>query len=419
MKIIVVGAGWAGVAAAYEAKKLGAEVTLIEKTDMILGTGLVGGIMRNNGRFTVFEELKAMGVSDLINVIDNTSLHKNIEFPGHKHASLYDVTKIEAKIKKILEDMGVNIVLEKRISKVNLNNKKIISVISDDGIEYKKDVFIDTTGTAGPMNKCIKYGNGCSMCILRCPTYKGRISLTGLCGIKEIVSKKKDDTVGAMSGSCKLLKESLSSDIITELNNKGIAIIPLSKKFIEDHLDIKACQQYALKEYKENLILLDTGQAKLMVPYYNLKKLREIKGFENARYIDPYTGGIGNSMRFFDIAPHENTLKVKEIKNLLCAGEKAGLVGHTEAIMTGILAGYNAIKLLKGEDLLELSRKIMIGEAIAYTNENLNTKKGLSKKYTVSGSILFDHLKCLGLYKIDSNLINKNIKKQGLENIFA
>ena len=29
MKIIIVGAGWAGVAAAYQAKKLGDEVTLI------------------------------------------------------------------------------------------------------------------------------------------------------------------------------------------------------------------------------------------------------------------------------------------------------------------------------------------------------------------------------------------------------
>ena len=33
---------------------LGNYVVLIEKTDMLLGLGNVGGIMRNNGRFTFF-----------------------------------------------------------------------------------------------------------------------------------------------------------------------------------------------------------------------------------------------------------------------------------------------------------------------------------------------------------------------------
>ena len=52
MKIVVTGGGWSGCAAALSAPKTGADVTLLERTDMLLGTGLVGGIMRNNGRFT-------------------------------------------------------------------------------------------------------------------------------------------------------------------------------------------------------------------------------------------------------------------------------------------------------------------------------------------------------------------------------
>ena len=51
-RVLVVGGGWAGTAAAIGAAKLGAEVELCERTDMLLGTGLVGGIMRNNGRWT-------------------------------------------------------------------------------------------------------------------------------------------------------------------------------------------------------------------------------------------------------------------------------------------------------------------------------------------------------------------------------
>ncbi len=60
MKVVVVGGGWAGCAASFSASQQGAEVHLVERTDMLLGTGLVGGIMRNNGCFTVTEEMVAM-----------------------------------------------------------------------------------------------------------------------------------------------------------------------------------------------------------------------------------------------------------------------------------------------------------------------------------------------------------------------
>ena len=50
MKVVVVEGGWSGCAAALSASKQGAEVTLLEQTDMLLGTGLVGGIVQNNGR---------------------------------------------------------------------------------------------------------------------------------------------------------------------------------------------------------------------------------------------------------------------------------------------------------------------------------------------------------------------------------
>ncbi len=50
MKVVVIGGGWAGCAAAISAKKAGADVSIFEKTDLLLGLGNVGGIMRNNGR---------------------------------------------------------------------------------------------------------------------------------------------------------------------------------------------------------------------------------------------------------------------------------------------------------------------------------------------------------------------------------
>lgn len=419
MKVVVVGGGWAGCGAAYCARKNGAEVVLLERTDGLLGTGLVGGIMRNNGRFTVTEEMIAMGGGDLFQVIDENCRHVGIDFPGHKHASLYDVARTPAAITRFLLEQGIEIHFQERVSRVEKDGAVIKCVETVAGNVYEGDAFIDATGTAGPMNNCNKYGNGCCMCVLRCPSFGGRVSLAGLCGINEITGKKADGSIGAMSGSCKIAKESLSDELVAELNETGVVVVPLPKELIEDHLSMKACQQYALKEFAENIILLDTGHAKMMTPYYPVEKLHRIPGFENARYEDPYAAGKGNSMRFFDMAPRENTLKVIGMDNLFCGGEKAGLlVGHTEALVTGILAGYNSVQWAQGQPLLELPRQSAIGEAIAYVDEMMKTEEGAGKKYTFSGSVMFEHMKELGLYTTDVGEVKKRIDDLGLTGIF-
>ena len=423
MKVVIVGGGWAGCAAAYEAKQKGAEVILLERTDMLLGTGLVGGIMRNNGRFTATEEMISMGGGGIFRVIDENCRHKNINFPGHEHASLYDIGKTPGAITRFLKNLGVQIEYQSRVSSVELeegSTKKIKSVKTDTGNVYSGDVFIDTTGTAGPMNNCGKFGNGCAMCILRCPSFGGRVSLAGLCGLEEVQGQKADGSIGAMSGSCKLYKESLSDEIVNKLNETGVAVIPLPEELIENHLDMKACQQYALKEFAENIILLDTGHAKLMTPYYPLAKLHRIPGFENARYEDPYAGGKGNSMSYFAMSYRDDALHVEKMENLFCAGEKAGLlVGHTEAIVTGVLAGFNSVAYCNGEKEMVLPRETAIGEAIAYVREQMVTEQGRSKKYTFSGSVFFNHMKEKDLYITERSEIQNKINTLKLKNIFC
>ncbi|MDN5314711.1 MAG: hypothetical protein PWP10_3461 [Clostridiales bacterium] len=419
MRIVIAGGGWAGCAAAAAASKVGAEVTLLERTDMLLGTGLVGGIMRNNGRYTATEEMIALGGGDIFAITDANSRHKNISFPGHEHANLYDIGKVPGAVTRFLKTAGVNIKFKSRVKKVEMNGNSIQAVITDQGKRYEGDVFIDTTGTAGPMKNCVRYGNGCAMCVLRCPSFGGRVSLTGLTGISETQGIKPNGAVGAMSGSCKLYKESLAPWIVDTLNEKGVAVIPVPEHLKENHLDIKACQQYALADFAENVILLDTGHAKLMTPYFELARLQQIPGFENARYEDPYSGGKGNSMRYFSMAPRDNTLKVNNIDNLFCAGEKAGLlVGHTEAIVTGTLAGYNATRFAHGLEALTLPEELAVGDAISYVNDQMQTSEGLGLKYTFSGSVLFKRMQKLGQYTTDHAEIKKRVAQTGLSGVF-
>ncbi|MFA5524250.1 MAG: FAD-dependent oxidoreductase [Tissierellales bacterium] len=418
--MIIVGGGWSGCSAAITAEKAGAKVTLIERTDMLIGLGNVGGIMRNNGRYTAAEENICLGANELFEITDKVARHKNVDFPGHKHAYLYDVTKVEPLVGKILKDKGINIMLTSRANDIIMEGRKIKGIVLADGNVVEGDVFIETTGSTGPMGNCTRYGNGCAMCILRCPSFGPRISISMRAGVEDILGQRGDGSYGAFSGSCELSKDSLSEEIKEKLNKKGVVILPVPQEDINlEKLDMKVCQQYSLKEFSENIVLLDTGHIKLMTPFYPLEKLRKIKGLERARYEDPYSGGKGNSIRYLSIAPRNNALKVNGVDNLLCAGEKSGLfVGHTEAMSTGSLAGHNSVRLSSGMPLLELPRNTVIGDIIAHANEEIKNKEGLKKRYTFAGSIFFDRMKEMGAYSIDNDEIKRKIQRLNLLNIY-
>ena len=422
MKVVIVGGGWAGSGAAITARNAGAEVVVLERTDLLLGTGLVGGIFRNNGRFTATEEAMALGANEIFECMDKCARHKNIEFPGHKHASLYDIALMEPAICELLTSKGIEVRKQARMKDVVVEDGKVTAVILDGDEKVEGDVFIDCTGTAGPMNNCAKYGNGCAMCVLRCPSYGGRVSLVGKAGVEEKLGKKADGSIGAMSGSCKLFKESLSEEIQEMLNTTGVAVIPIPEhlKKGEGILATKACQQYALKEFADNVILLDTGHAKLMTPYYPIAQLQQIPGFENARFEDPYSGGKGNSMRYMALSPRDNTLKVEGLENVFCGGEKAGLlVGHTECAITGSLAGHNAVRYALGMELLELPTELVSGDSIAHVKAAMETEEGMGKKYTYSGSVYFQRMQELGLYTTDVEAIKAKVESFGLTGVFS
>lgn len=190
----------------------------------------MGGIMRNNGRFTASEELIEMGAGDLIHITDANSRHKNIEFPGHKHAWLYDVNKIEAAVKRYLIELGIELKLVARISDIEKEGSKIKGLYLSDGTFIEGDVFVETTESTGPMGNCLRYGNGCSMCVLRCPAFGPRVSLSARAGVDDLQGEREDDVFGAFSGSCKLAKETLSEEINKELEEKGVVILKVPEE---------------------------------------------------------------------------------------------------------------------------------------------------------------------------------------------
>lgn len=116
-------------------------------------------------------------------------------------------------------------------------------------------------------------------------------------------------------------------------------MLPLPPELVHwekaEHL---TASQNRLDALIENMCLVHNGMCKVLVQQWRpLEELRSVKGFEHARMPDPYAAGIGNSIRYLTMAPHEDILQVKGVANLFCGGEKAGqLVGHTEAAVTWV-----------------------------------------------------------------------------------
>lgn len=427
-QLVVVGGGWAGCAAALAAAKKGLPVTLVERTDRLLASGLVGGIMRNNGRYTAAEELTLMGAGELVAVTDAAARHRNVDFPGHRHASLYDVERVELPVERLLLSRGVRLLRQSRAVDVVVEQGRItaLRVLQRDGesILLPGTVFVDASGTAGPSGNCSRFGNGCAMCIYRCPTFGPRVSMAVKAGAAETTIMRRGGVPGYFSGSCELEPATLAPELLAEVKEKGLVIIPLPPKAFESQdsvsVQIKACRQYTSEAYANNLILLDTGAIKMMVPFLPLTILRRLDGFAEAVFRDPLGGSRGNSIRFSGLVERDRRLMVPPLKNLFAAGERAGLgLGHTEAMVTGTLAGHNAWRLSRGAELLELPRGCVCGEFVALTGLQEGRAEKCEIVYSLSGGPLWEHLQREALYSTDRETIGRRLKALGLLGIFA
>ena len=156
-----------------------------------------------------------------------------------------------------------------------------------------------------------------------------------------------------------------------------------------------------------------------MSPFFQLETLRQVEGFENARFADPYAGGKGNSVRYMSVGERDGYMRAKGVENLFLGGEKSGFfVGHTEAISTGTLAGFNASLYGKGEPLLQLPRTLAIGELLSFAQEALEGENGLSRRFTFAGGEFFRRMKDRNLYITEPKRIQKIVELEGLRNIY-
>jgi tRNA uridine 5-carboxymethylaminomethyl modification enzyme len=84
-----------------------------------------------------------------------------------------------------------------------------------------------------------------------------------------------------------------------------------------------------------------------------LNALRKVKGLENVQIYRP---GYAIEYDFFQPTQLKHTLETKEIENLYFAGQINGTTGYEEAAAQGIIAGINAVRKLRNEEVFVMGR---------------------------------------------------------------
>jgi hypothetical protein len=413
-KVVIIGAGYAGCGAAATAARAGAEVDLFEQSDVILGVGFGGGSCKINGQFTLHHEALAMGGTDILGVLDEETTHREVNLIGEGIANLFHIIRAEENIRRKLKELKVSLKTCTRVKDVKMSGHKMVAVVLNDGTEVKGDVFIDTTGSAGPMGICNKYGNGCSMCNLKCPTYGGRLSVAAKAGVEEWQGKNPAGKIGAMGVTASYYMDTLSEDIKKGLLKEGVLKIDLPKSVVDPSKGAKHAVQ--LPALGDKMIIMNCGYANILtgVAPIPIALLRTVPGFEYVINVNPAASGNGHNVRYVAITPCETTLKVKGVDNLFVAGDKAArLMGITEAVASGNLAGYNAACMAAGKDSIELPKDTVLGALIAFACSRQGTEEGLVTNHCVNAGPFLEKMKADGTYVRDAKKVEDKIKKDG------
>ncbi|MBI2303552.1 MAG: FAD-dependent oxidoreductase [Chloroflexi bacterium] len=359
-RVIVVGGGFGGCAAALTAAKAGVEVTLIEKMNRLSGlapwTGhLSGWIARQEAL------LMDGGAGEIIQMLESLALHRWPELGVPSGSVCFDVTKVPEGCRKLLTESGVQILLQKRVVSVTVKERKVVSVVLQDGSQVYGDAFVDATGQMSGVEECERLGQGCVLCMLMCPLFGDRVSITEAA---EAPDEKKERPSYM---SCVLIAtESLSPEL-----RERIETSPSGYTYIDvpDHL-----QQYDFTEewrYPSRPVTRKLGAKPIQIIHMPFAKtwlnvptkfIRQIQGFENAWIVNPLVGGGGQPLRMGAVAPRDNTLRVSGLENLFAAGLKTGdIQGFVEVLFTGDLAGYNATRQALKMSPMELPSSTLTG----------------------------------------------------------
>lgn len=420
-RVIVVGAGFAGCAAAISAAKAGVEVILLERTDFVVASGIRAGRMNYNGKLVGAEEAKALGAGEMFETLESIKLH-DANIVDEAHGYVYNAVVVEPTVRRVVEGAGVDLRLVNRVTDVVKEDGRLKAVrVGRKGV-VEGDAFVDASGGTGGVSICVRYGGACAMCVThRCPVFGDRVSIATKAGAPEFMRRRPDGTPGTVEAAISLHKSSLDPVLRARLEKEGVITIPLPPELV-DSTRLYRIGGIRSQRQMESLNLVDIGITAKCVGNGTITpdELRKMPGFERAIVENPMGVGSGNKINWVSMTRCEANLRVKGFANLFAAGQKAGpLGGIAEVIVTGVLAGHNAARSAVGKELVTLPRSIAIGDFISFTGEMMDVPGGLDRGYSLAHQAYFERMKQRGLYTTDISLIRRRVKDAGLTGVLA
>ena len=68
---------------------------------------------------------------------------------------------------------------------------------------------------------------------------------------------------------------------------------------------------------------------------------------------------------------------------------------------------------------MTIPRTTVVGEAIGFVREQMQTEEGMTKKYTFSGAVYFERMRELGTYTTDVEVIRQRVEEARFGGFFA
>ncbi len=142
--------------------------------------------------------------------------------------------------------------------------------------------------------------------------------------------------------------------------------------------------------------------------------LNSIPGLENAQIV---RYGVMHANTFINSPKILNkTLQTKNNPDLFFAGQITGVEGYNESITTGLFAAINMLRRLKGEKLLELDSKCMLGALLEYiTFEGHKSFQPVNANWGIIKKVEFD--KKIRKNKEEKSAILSNIALEYIKEI--
>ena len=161
--------------------------------------------------------------------------------------------------------------------------------------------------------------------------------------------------------------------------------------------DNKEASLYNMVGFQTNLKFGEQKRVFSMIP--------GLKEAEFAKYGVMHRNTYINSGKLLD-----NTYNFKAKENLFFAGQITGVEGYVESISSGLLAGINAVRKLKGEEKTEFSNITMIGALAKYISEEHENFQPMNANYGILPELEGKKIK-------DKKLRYESMAKRSMDNI--